>query len=84
MFSEFQYPLGISFAYLAGVYLLTKFMKNREKILLPRFASFHNLFMTVLSLLMLVGMTVGLIEIYFVSVHIQFIILTYFEAKEGI
>jgi hypothetical protein len=67
MFSEFQYPLGISFAYLAGVYLLTKFMKNREKLTLTRFASFHNLFMTLISLVMFLGMIVGLIEIYFVS-----------------
>jgi hypothetical protein len=68
MFSEFQYPLGISFAYLAGVYLLSKIMKNREKIVFPRFNSFHNFFMTALSLIMFVGMLVGLIEIYFVSV----------------
>eukprot|EP01132_Coremiostelium_polycephalum_P002427 gene2427-2997_t len=54
-FSSISTPLIASFSYLFIIYLLQNFMKNRKEIKLHSFALFHNLFLSLLSLVMFCG-----------------------------
>eukprot|EP01102_Stenamoeba_stenopodia_P006816 TRINITY_DN1903_c0_g1_i1.p1 TRINITY_DN1903_c0_g1~~TRINITY_DN1903_c0_g1_i1.p1 ORF type:complete len:285 (-),score=40.78 TRINITY_DN1903_c0_g1_i1:157-1011(-) len=62
--SQWQYPIGASFTYLFLVFSLRVIMKNRQPFKIEPIVALHNLFMTFISLLMFVGMTVHLIASY--------------------
>jgi len=66
-FSHWPIPIGASFSYLFIVFALRTIMKNRQPFKLEGIVAVHNLFMTFISLLMFVGMTVHLIASYIVS-----------------
>jgi len=57
-FSSIYTPLFSTFGYLAIVYLLSNFMKNRKEIKLRGLAIVHNLFLSALSLVMFLGIFV--------------------------
>ncbi|KAK5582140.1 hypothetical protein RB653_003723 [Dictyostelium firmibasis] len=57
-FSTILFPIVCSFGYLAVIYGLQSFMKNKKEIKLHGFALFHNLFLCLLSLFMFLGIVV--------------------------
>lgn len=55
-------PLVIGASYLAGVYLLQMFMKNRERIPAKTFSLFHNFNMYAISIVCFLGISYGVAQ----------------------
>ncbi|KAM9994204.1 hypothetical protein ACTFIZ_005525 [Dictyostelium cf. discoideum] len=64
-FSNILFPIVCSFGYLALIYGLQIFMKNKKEIKLHGFAMFHNLFLCLLSLLMFLGIVIPMAKYSF-------------------
>eukprot|EP01114_Cavostelium_apophysatum_P019906 TRINITY_DN653_c0_g1_i1.p1 TRINITY_DN653_c0_g1~~TRINITY_DN653_c0_g1_i1.p1 ORF type:complete len:295 (+),score=60.71 TRINITY_DN653_c0_g1_i1:151-1035(+) len=63
-FSHFQIPVFMSLFYLATLFTLQVWMKNKKPFVLKSFTFVHNVILTVLSLAMFVGTTYGAILKY--------------------
>lgn len=59
-------PLVIGASYLAGVYLLQMFMKNRERIPAKTFSLFHNFNMYAISIVCFLGISYGVAQTLYV------------------
>jgi len=61
-FSQLQVPATVTFFYLITIFMLQKWMKDREAWSLKTFSLFHNLFLTLLSCAMVGGVLYGAFE----------------------
>lgn len=62
--SQWPLPLLLSFGYLAGVFILQTYMKDRKAYTLVNFTILHNFIMTFGSLIMFIGMATSLFGIW--------------------
>jgi hypothetical protein len=70
--SQWPLPLLLSFGYLAGVFILQTYMKDRKAYTLVNFTIIHNFIMTFGSLIMFTGMATSLFAIWQVPHPIHF------------
>ena len=69
-FSRWEWPATTSFSFLLVIFLLHRWMKDRQAFRIEGLVAAHNLFLGALSLAMSIGIGFHILVTYWVSLHL--------------